>query len=244
MAVNLSQLIKSPTIAPPKILVYGPPGIGKSTLAADAEAVLVDCENGAGAIPNLTRTPYLGTWKEQWEWLSELTKEPPPVMAIDTMDWMVKRIVEHVCIDLDGKNPGDILNTLGGAHGGFFKAREIVANVVNRHLFPLLNQFIGKGSAILMLAHAVNDKSTTPEGYDIKKAEPDIPEFIRADIIEWADCVFYASKSVEGTRQLQTEESNNVTAKNRYSMPNPIALSWQSVMEAITNSTKRKGQAQ
>jgi hypothetical protein len=62
---------------------------------------------GAGAVPALTRTPYLQTWPEMRQWLVELASRPPegvPTVAIDTIDWMVQRIVEHVVVDLDGKS--------------------------------------------------------------------------------------------------------------------------------------------
>ena len=35
------------------MIVYGQPGVGKTTFAAQAGALLIDCENGAGAIPGL-----------------------------------------------------------------------------------------------------------------------------------------------------------------------------------------------
>ena len=125
----MNSLIKSTTPAPPKMIVYGQPGVGKTTFAASANAVLLDCENGAGAVANLTRTPYLQSWPQMRKWLVELADldkaDAPQALAIDTIDWMVQRIVEHVVLDLDGKSQGDITNTLGTAHGGYFKAREI-----------------------------------------------------------------------------------------------------------------------
>jgi len=38
----LDTLIATQTLAPPKLLLYGPPGAGKTTFAASAGAVLVD----------------------------------------------------------------------------------------------------------------------------------------------------------------------------------------------------------
>src|SRR5690606_233350 len=112
----MNSLIKTTTPAPPKMIVYGQPGVGKTTFAASAEAVLLDCENGAGAVAGLTRTPYLATWPEMRKWLVEIANQPPEgvsALAIDTIDWMVQRIAEHVVLDLDGKARNDITNTLG-----------------------------------------------------------------------------------------------------------------------------------
>jgi len=136
----MNSLITTTTPSPPTMIVYGQPGVGKTTFAASAGAILIDCENGAGVVPGLTRTPYLQTWPEMRKWLAELASTPPDgvvSVAIDTIDWMVQRIVEHVVVDLDDKSPNDITNTLGTAHGGYFKAREIVQNIVYRDLLPI-----------------------------------------------------------------------------------------------------------
>jgi len=233
------SLITTTTPSPPKLILYGQPGVGKTTFGASAGAILLDCENGAGAVPGLTRTPYLETWPEMRKWLAELAAGPPegvPAVAIDTIDWMVQRIVEHVVLDLDDKARGDITNTLGTAHGGYFKAREIVQNIVYRDLLPMLNAVADRGVAIILLAHAANTRMTTPEGFDLRLAAPDLPHWISPTFIEWSDCVLYAFRQ-DDRRVLRTEGSNVVLAKNRYSLPAELPLSWAALMEAITNTT-------
>ena len=236
----VDSLIRSTTPSPPKMIVYGQPGVGKTTFAASASAILLDCENGAGAVPGLTRTPYLQTWPQMRNWLAELAglskADAPQALAIDTIDWMVQRIVEHVVLDLDAKATGDITNTLGTAHGGYFKAREIVQNIVYRDLLPMLNAVADTGAAIILLAHATNTKMTTPEGYDQRLASPDLPNWIAPPFIEWADAVLYACRRDEG-RVLLTEGTNVILAKNRYGLPAEISLSWPALMQALAPDT-------
>lgn len=235
----IDSLITATTPSPPKIIVFGQPGVGKTTFAGSARAILIDCENGAGAVPGLTRTPYLQTWPEMRQWLAELACTPPdgvPAVAIDTIDWMVQRIIEHVVVDLDDKSPNDITNTLGTAHGGYFKAREIVQNIVYRDLLPMLNAMVNEGMAIILLAHAANSKMTTPEGFDLRLAAPDIPHWVMPPFIEWADCVLYAHHQ-DDQRVLLTEGTNVILAKNRYGLPAELPLSWPALMQALTSST-------
>ena len=212
--------------------------IQKTTFAASAGAILIDCENGAGAVRGLQRTPYLQSWPQMRQWLVELASSPPndvSALAIDTIDWMVQRIVEHVVLDLDGKAQGDITNTLGTAHGGYFKAREIVQNIVYRDLLPMLNAVADNGVAIILLAHAANTKMTAPEGFDLRLAAPDLPHWIAPPFIEWADAVLYASRDGD-RRTLLTQGTNVILAKNRYSLPTELPLSWSALMQALTAS--------
>lgn len=235
----MDTLIRSATPGPPKILVFGEAGVGKTSLARDAGALLIDCENGASAVTGLIRTPFLASWPEMRAWLVELTggvPEEAACVAIDTLDWMVQRIVEHVVIELDGKKQGDVTNTLASAHGGYFKAREIVQNIVSRDLLPMLNAINDAGVPILLLAHAANTKVTTPEGFEVRLASPDLPQWIAPLFVEWADAVLYAHRSPAGERVLATEGSGTVLAKNRYALPPSLPLSWDAVVRAIEDS--------
>jgi len=242
----MDSLIRTTHLAPPKMIVYGQPGVGKTTFAASAGAILIDCENGAGAVRGLVRTPYLQSWPEMRQWLVELVSSPPegvPAVAIDTIDWMIQRIVEHVVVDLDGKSPKDVTNTLGTAHGGYFKAREIVQNIVYRDLLPMLNALTSGGVAIILLAHAANTKMTTPEGFDLRLAAPDLPAWIAPAFIEWADAVLYAVRDGD-QRKMMAQGTNVVLAKNRYGLPAELPLSWDALMAAMaaasTSSTPVK----
>ena len=236
----IESLITTTTPAPPKMIVYGQPGVGKTTFAASANALLIDCENGAGVVPGLKRTPFLQSWPQMRQWLDEISSSTPDniaAVAIDTIDWMVQRIVEHVVLDLDGKKPNDITKTLGTAHGGYFKAREIVQNIVYRDLLPTLNTIADQGVAIILLAHAAHTKMTSPEGFDVRLAAPDLPPWSAPPFIEWADAVLYAAREAD-RHTLLTQGTNLVLAKNRYGLPEKLDLSWPALKQALADDTK------
>lgn len=245
------SLITTTGAAPPRIILYSREGVGKSTFAVRAKALMIDCELGLGAIKGARRTPYLQTWQEIKEWIFEIGASPPPrckVAALDTGDWAVRRIEEDVTLVTDKRQEAamrDLTNTIGSAHGGFFKAREIVKNIVYKQLIPGLNAIVNQGMAVIVLAHAANVKMTSPEGIETWMAGPDFPEYISAALREWADCIFYA-RSVNGERSMLTQGTNVIIAKNRYGLPPVMPLSWDVFMQAKAEweaSTKKEDKA-
>ena len=218
-------------------------GVGKTTIAAQAESLLIDCENGANAVQGLARTPYLATWLQMREWLIEIAGKgagESKVVAIDTIDWMVQRIIEYVISDLDGDQ--SLTNTLGKSHGGFMKGREVVQNIVYRELLPMLNAINNRGIGLLLLAHAKNEKSTNAEGIERKGAVPAIPEWIRPAFTEWVDAILYARPE----RTLVTECTNLIFAKNRYQFPAEMPLSWPAIageISSLSNTENSNGQS-
>jgi DNA polymerase III delta prime subunit len=232
------QIITNTQPAPPNLIIYGEPGVGKTTLAAQAGALLIDTEGGAGAVPGLRRTPHLRTWAEMERWLTAVANQPPDglgVIAIDTLDWLIAAMQIDV-LDRDNTDKGKpkdiLLNTLGSAHGGFFKARDIVENLVRRSLFPTLNAIRNRGIAVLMLAHAGHEKINNADGTQTRMTAPDLPAYIMPLFREWADAVMYAHVA-DGQRVLRTVGTNTVIAKNRYNLPPLIPLAWTEIEAGI-----------
>ena len=101
------------------------------------------------------------------------------------------------------------------------------------NLLPVLSAVTDNGMAVILLAHAANTKMTAPEGYDLRLAAPDLPQWIAPPFIEWADAVLYASHDGE-RRTLLTQGTSVILAKNRYDLPSELPLSWPALMQALT----------
>ena len=54
---RIGQVRRGKLALPPRVLVYGPEGVGKSSVAADANALFADIEGGSGEL-DVARYPF------------------------------------------------------------------------------------------------------------------------------------------------------------------------------------------
>jgi hypothetical protein len=231
-----TQLLTRPAPSAPKGIVYGPPGVGKTTFGASApDSILVDCENGAGAVP-CTRTPFLTTWSEISQWLTALEREEHPyrTVAIDSLDWLLRRLEEHV-----SGSGARIDQTLHRSHGGYGNGELVMRNHVYQVLLPQLDRIVNRGIAVILLAHANRTEITDVDGVTTEKTTAEVPEGYLNVFVEWSDFVCLARMDGEGRRVLVTRETPRALAKNRYGMPETIPFDWPSLIAAISDGLSR-----
>lgn len=232
----LNNVIENPSPSAPKGIIYGPPGVGKTTFGATAEAsIIVDCENGAGAIP-CKRTPYLATWPEIEKWLLAVQRDEHAyrTVVIDSIDWLLRRLEEHVA-----GSGGKIDQTLNRSHGGYGVGKQVLKNYVYQHLLPTLDRIVGRGVAVVLLAHAKRTQITDVDGVTREKTTADLPDDFRNIFVEWSDFVCLARQDVDGNRVLVTAETPAALAKNRYGMPPAISFDWQSFITAVSSGLSK-----
>ena len=220
----------------PKGIIYGPPGIGKTTFGASApKSVVIDCENGSGALKvngkPVTRTPYLSTWTEIHEALQYMATEKHDyqAIAIDSLDWCLRRIEEHVsgCAK-------DSSSTLNRSHGGYGNGKQVMKNYIYAGLLPLLDKIAIRGIGVMLLTHAKRVDITDIDGVTTEKTSADIADDYLSIIVEWSDFVCLARKDPKGNRVMITEETPRALAKNRYGMPPVVDFNWPSFVAAIS----------
>ena len=227
----LSQVIMNTTQRPPKGIVSGPPGCGKTTFGASAKgSIIIDCENGAGAI-QCRRTPYLETWQEIDGWLQALLteKHDHSVVVIDTLDWMMRRAEEFVA----GTSREKISATMNKSHGGYGNGKQVLRNVAYQVILPTLDKLVNRGLAVILLSHLSQTDITDADGVTTVKATPDLPPEYLNTFVEWSDfvsCVTYAN---DGSRVMVMRETGKTLAKNRYNMPERIPFEWGAFIAAM-----------
>lgn len=164
---------------PPKVVVYGPEGVGKTILASKfPKPVFLDFEGGSSRL-EVDRIPRPRTLAELNAKLDEYQREPlgHKTLVFDTADWMEQLIVNHVCADRKVKALGEV------AYGqGYNLVADVFAQLLDR-----LAQFqAATGMGVLFCAHAAQRKVDNPEQmstYDhwelklSKKASPLLKEW-------------------------------------------------------------------
>ena len=232
----LEHIIAKPTPSAPKGIIYSSAGTGKTTFGASApDSIIIDCENGAGAIP-CTRTPFLTTWTEIGQWLTALEREDHGyrTVAIDSVDWLLRRIEEYV-----SGSAGKLDQTLNRSHGGYGNGRQVMKNHVYQILLPQLDRIVNRGIAVLLLAHAKRTEITDVDGITTEKTTPELPEDYLNVFVEWSDFVCLARMDADGNRVLITRETPRALAKNRYNLPEIIPFDWASFAAAVSEGLSR-----
>jgi len=241
----LDNTIKTTTPGAPKGIIYGLPGIGKTTFGAShPNSIVIDCENGANTLdPERAkgqRTHYLRSWPEIKMALEELRDDSHPfkIVAIDSLDWLLTRIKHHIT----GADK-DITQTIHRTCGGYGTGKQIFENYVYINLLTTLDAIVERGIGIILLAHAKRTTIYDVDGISVEKIAPDLPAEHLNTFVEWANFVFLARKTQSGQRVLVTEETSQALAKNRYNMPPAIPFEWADFVAAISrpNTIRQEG---
>jgi hypothetical protein len=251
MPINLSEIKPTRAILPPRLVVYGPPKIGKTTLLASIPEVLIlDVEGGSGALDvarvEKDRLTTLGDVHATLDAL--LTQDHSfAAVGIDSADWLEALIGRQIAAEAGKVSLEDI-----PYQAGHKKLPELW-----KHLFAKLNTLRErKGMAIIFIAHDCVKTYNDPlsEAYDRHQLKMHRQS---SDILtEWADCLFFANQTVHldkknagfnrtivkgkaGDRVLHTVESPAYQAGNRYGLPEELPLSWAAFIDAF-NATMEK----
>lgn len=241
MAFDLKSVRRNKNIAAPRVCIYGVEGIGKSTFAAGAPApVFIQTEDGLGSL-QVDHFPIATKVSDVLDALSSLFEDDHTfkTVVIDSLDWLENLIWRDIEQKYDAKD----LAYGKGAMIAADKWREILDG-----LTALRND---KGMVVILLAHVEIKRFDSPETEPFDRYQPKLQARSSALIREWVDAVLFANyktivkrddvgfnKTVArgistGERLLYTSERPAYQAKNRYGLPESIALSWEAFESAI-----------
>lgn len=99
MAISLASLRTTSVLTPPRILIHGVAGVGKSTFAADADRpVFLMTEDGLGKL-QVPHFPLATSYAEVAEALDALSNEDHDfgTVVVDSVDWLEPLIWAEAC---------------------------------------------------------------------------------------------------------------------------------------------------
>lgn len=250
---SFAAAIKSgPTVKPPRIVLMGVEGVGKSTAGAQMDAPIFLCSEDGLVGPQFRDTKHFSAadWEQVLGFLDYLLDSPHPykTVVVDTVDWLEPKLYHFIC-KRDGEKD---IESYGFGKGYTAAATEF------RKFVRRLDSLNRKGMAVLVLAHTQVKAFNNPTGENYDRYEPKADKKVAGIIKEWADAVLFAefqtfavktkgaskAKGVGGQERIvHTQRSAGWDAKNRYGLPDEMPFDMPSILDAIASGNGAGGDA-
>lgn len=216
-----------------KVIIYGPEGIGKTTLAASfPNPVFIDTE-GSTKNFDVARFPAPTSWEMLKQEAEYPLTHPGAVgtLVIDTADWAERLCNRCVCQRAEKKGIEDF----GYGKGYVFAAEEF------GRLLDSLDRVTLAGTHVVITAHTTLRKVEQPDemtSYD--RWELKCSKYLSPLIKEWADMVLFCNyktivvkadgsqkgKAQGGRRVMYATHHTCWDAKNRHGLPDEMPMDY------------------
>lgn len=216
-----------------RAVIYGPEGIGKSTLASFwPQPLFLDIEGGTHHL-NVARITAPKSWSAVQQIFAELERDNQgyKTLVIDTADWLEKLIKEAICVERKVVSLGDLpFGQLYAKLGGYWG-----------RMLDSLSRIADNGMNVILLAHSqlahceIPEETGSFDRYELK-LNTSFKVSTSAMTKEWASVVLFMNyetfvvetdgktKARGGSRVIHTTHSVCWDAKNRYNLPAKIKL--------------------
>lgn len=236
------NLIKGVQKVPPRIVLYGGHGIGKSTLASKfPNPIFISTEDGLINL-DVTSFPRATDYQQVLDNIKTLIKEEHnfKTVVLDSVDWLVEPLItEFIERSFDAKD-------LAYGKGNMMIGEEL------RKVFQGFDALRTKRNMnVVVIAHAAVIKFENPTSEPYDQYRPKLPNRCNALLQEWADIIAFAAFKIivkktdkgfnqtstrgitTGDRLLHVVETPAYIAKNRYNMPDDIPMTFEALAEHV-----------
>lgn len=254
---NLKAIQTGKQNLPPRFLIYGTEGIGKSTLASGApHPIFIQTEDGLREI-DCAKFPRAKTLSDVESAINSLITEDHSfqTLVIDTADWLEQLIWDRLCQEYG-------VNSIEKVDGGYARGYTHALTPLRRILdgLDILNE--RKKMCVILLAHHKVEKFDDPVHGAYDRYSPRLHKHANAVIKEWADGVLFATQKVitktedagfnrtrtiaaglgkdGGERVLLCIGCPSYVAKNRYNLPMELPLNWNALLSTLAAGRKPK----
>lgn len=216
-----------------RVMIYGPGGIGKSTLAALApNPIFLDIEESTKHL-DVARVGGIATWADLRTCLQSNALDGFQTIVIDSATKAEEMAVAHTIATVPHEK-GHKVTSLEGY--GFGKGLQHNFDTF-LHLLVDLDRHVRAGRNVVLVAHDCTADVPNPAGEDFIRYEPHLQQpksgraSIRERVFQWADHVLFVSYDVivstdgkgkgGGTRTIWPVERPDHRAKSR-SLTDPL----------------------
>ncbi len=237
---------------PPRVLLYGVEGIGKSTFGSEApKPIFVQTEDGLDEI-DCDRFPLATKFDDVIAALKSLCNEKHDYesVVIDSLDWLERLVWDKLC---EHYAVPSIEKVDGGYARGYMHALSLWREVLDH-----LNVLRAAGMVIVLIAHSKVERFEDPESSPYDRYSPRLHKHAAALVKEWCDAVLFATRKMRtqsedagfnrkrtlahaigkdgGDRVMRAYGCPSCVAKNRYGIAEELPLSWSAFMTALSNN--------
>lgn len=228
------EIYEGPEKIPFRILVYGVPGIGKTTFASHApSALIVQLEKGAHRL-NCAKTSHVKSFEEFLRFLWEVKdNDKYETIVLDSLDALERLATLKICKEEGVAKISDVPYGRGWAMVG-----DLMNNVLEK-----LDVIQECGKNIILIAHSKLEKVSSPTEGEFSRYNIEMGgQSAKTSFQKWSDMIIFCNwKEIEdGNRSVRmrcgfTEETRSYMAKDRYGVPAMFPLNG---VEFFTNLNK------
>lgn len=236
MAISLADLKMVRADKPPRVLIYGPPKMGKTTLASEfPAAVFLQIEEGEGTA-DITSFGKLNSFADVMDALAALYTEDHDfgTIVVDSITELQRLIFAETCARGDDKgNPKANIEDFGYGKGYVYSLK-----IWSEFLDGINALRRDKGMCIVLIAHSRVKRFDDPETVSYDRYEIDLHEkavgmieremdailLLKRPVVVKQDDVGFNKKRSRAdasgdARLIYCQGTNAFVAGNRYDMP-------------------------
>jgi hypothetical protein len=252
----LARVQAKPSLKPPRIVIHGKGGVGKTTFGASTRRpVVLPLEDGLGTL-EIPVLPKPIAYSDVMQVLEELLKldHEYGTLVIDTIDHFEPLVWAEVCQKhSEGRKKYESVEDFGYGKGYIYA--DPLWTEFFRGLDALRRE---RNMMIVVLCHNETKTVDDPHIGPYDRITPKLHKRANALLHEWADIVGYLDieKSVTekegskgrkvvtatttGRRMLYLEDRGGFVAKNRYSLPAQIQIPEVEPFSALRNEIAKR----
>jgi hypothetical protein len=244
MSISLQSISRTTRNSlPPRVVIHGDGGVGKSTFAASAfRPIFLPFEDGLSGL-EVDAFPRLASYQDTIDAIASLAsgEHEYGTVVVDSLDWLEPLVWAEVA-RVNGKNSIEDI-----PYGkGYAEALPLW-----RRILDGLNYLREtRGMAAILIAHSQIKRFEAPDSEPFDRYEIKLHKGANAFVREWGDIIGFAHHETAikketngfstrargvstGRRLLRVVETPACVAKNRYALPDVLPLEWNALVQAM-----------